>query len=99
MEVQQLLIVLVVTVILGYLLYNYTKRGYTFGEPFVSRCADFPTGLKAPLERRYVDNHTQAMGSSQSAAGLNATGRADSAANPLRDAAAYTIATPYTTQP
>jgi hypothetical protein len=99
MEVRQLIIVLVVTVILGYLLYNYTKRGYTFGEPFENRCGDFPTGLKAPLEFKYVDNHTQAMGSSQSSVGLNATGLAESAANPLRDAAAYTIATPYTTQP
>ena len=99
MEMRQLIIVLVVTVILGYLLYNYTKRGYTFGEPFVSRCADIPTGLKAPLEFKYVDDHTQAMGSSQNSPGLNATGLAHSAENPLRDSAPCTAASPYTTQP
>jgi len=96
MEMRQQIIVVVVTVILGYLLYNYMKRNR---EAFESRCADFPTGLKAPLEFKYVDDHTQAMGSSQNSAGLNATGLAHSAANPLRDSAPCTAASPYTTQP
>jgi hypothetical protein len=57
------------------------------------------TGLKAPLDRPLVLNNTQAMGSQQSGPGLNATGEAESAPNPLRDRAAATMATPYTTQP
>lgn len=57
------------------------------------------TGIKAPLDRRLVLNNTQAMGSQQNGPGLNATGEADSAPNPLRDHAPATMATPYTTQP
>ena len=57
------------------------------------------TGIQAPLDRPLVLNNTQAMGSQQNGPGLNATGEADSAPNPLRDKAAATMATPYTTQP
>ena len=57
------------------------------------------TGLGSPLDRPLVLNNTQAMGSQQNGPGLNATGEAESAPNPLRDKAALTMATPYTTQP
>ena len=57
------------------------------------------TGIKAPLDRPLVLNNTQAMGSQQNGPGLNATGEADSAPNPLRDQAPATMATPYTTLP
>jgi hypothetical protein len=57
------------------------------------------TGSKAPLYRALALNNTQAMGSQQNSPGINATGEADSAPNPIRDAAAPTMATPYTTQP
>jgi hypothetical protein len=57
------------------------------------------TGIKAPLDRPLTLNNTQAMGSQQNSPGLNATGQADSAPNPLRDIAPITMATPYTNQP
>ena len=57
------------------------------------------TGTKAPLDRPLTLNNTQAMGSQQNSPGLNATGQADSAPNPLRDIAPATMATPYTNQP
>lgn len=57
------------------------------------------TGFKAPLDRPLVLNNTQAMGSQQNGPGINATGDAESAPNPLRDRALPTMATPYTTQP
>jgi len=57
------------------------------------------TGMKAPLDRPLTVDNTQAMGSQQSGPGLNATGEAESAPNPLRDRALKTMATPYTTQP
>ena len=57
------------------------------------------TGIAAPLDRPLTLNNTQAMGSQQNSPGLNATGQADSAPNPLRDIAPATMATPYTNQP
>jgi hypothetical protein len=57
------------------------------------------TGTKAPLDRPLTLNNTQAMGSQQNSPGLNATGEAESAPNPLRDMAPATMATPYTNQP
>jgi len=57
------------------------------------------TGFGSRLDRPLVSNNTQAMGSQQNSPGLNATGEADSAPNPLRAAAPPTMATPYTTQP
>jgi len=57
------------------------------------------TGLGSPLDRPLVLNNTQAMGSQQNGPGLNATGEAESASNPLRDHTTATMATPYTTQP
>ena len=57
------------------------------------------TGIKSPLDRPLTADNTQAMGSQQSGPGINATGLAESAPNPLRDAACDTMATPYTTQP
>ena len=57
------------------------------------------TGLAATLDHRFTNNHVEANGSAQNSPGLNATGLADSAANPLRDEAPPTIATPYTEQP
>jgi len=57
------------------------------------------TGLKTRVDRPMTDNNTEANGSQQNSPGINATGLADSAANPLRDSAPPTMATPYTTQP
>jgi hypothetical protein len=57
------------------------------------------TGLKTRVDRPMTDNNTEAKGSQQNSPGINATGMADSAANPLRDDAPPTMATPYTTQP
>ena len=57
------------------------------------------TGYGSRLDRPLALNNTQAMGSQQNSPGLNATGEADSAPNPLRAQAPPTMATPYTTQP
>jgi hypothetical protein len=57
------------------------------------------TGFGAPLDRPLTQDNTQAMGSQQNSPGINATGEAESAPNPLRDGAPCTMATPYTTQP
>ncbi len=57
------------------------------------------TGLAAKLDYRFTENRVEANGSAQNSPGLNATGLADSAANPLRDAAPDTMATPFTEQP
>jgi len=57
------------------------------------------TGLASTVDHRFTNNHTEANGSAQNSPGINATGLADSAANPLRAEAPPTMATPYTTQP
>jgi hypothetical protein len=66
--------------------------------PYLSKMLGL-TGLAATLDYRFTDNHVEANGSAQNSPGLNATGLADSAANPLRDEAPPTMATPYTEQP
>jgi len=66
--------------------------------PYLSKMLGL-TGLAATLDYRFTNNHVEANGSAQNSPGLNATGLADSAANPLRDEAPPTIATPYTEQP
>ena len=57
------------------------------------------TGLQKKVDHRMTDNNTEAKGSQQNSPGDNATGKGESAANPLRDGAPATAATPYTTQP
>jgi len=57
------------------------------------------TGKGARLDRPLTQDNTQAMGSQQNSPGINATGKAESAPNPLRDKAPHTMATPYTEQP
>ena len=57
------------------------------------------TGLKKKVDHRMTDNNTEAQGSQQNSPGDNATGKGESAENPLRDEAPRTMATPYTTQP
>jgi hypothetical protein len=68
-----------------------------FMEGFYSK--SILTGKAAPLDKPLTLNNTQAMGSQQNSPGLNATGMAESAPNPLRDTAPATMATPYTLQP
>ena len=77
------------------------------GKPLVEMFESVPylsgllglTGLAATLDHRFTDNRTEANGSAQNSPGINATGLADSAANPIRDEAPETMATPYTEQP
>ena len=77
------------------------------GRPLLEMFNDVPyltgllglTGLAATVDHRFTDNNTEAKGSAQNSPGINATGLADSAPNPIRDNAPDTIATPYTEQP
>lgn len=77
------------------------------GKPLVELFQDVPyltgllglTGLAATVDHRFTDDHTEAKGSAQNSPGINATGLADSAPNPIRDNAPETMATPYTEQP
>jgi hypothetical protein len=80
-----------VAILVGYCIYVLVKRSIDgFGNyTGINKRVDYPT----------AHNNTEAMGSQQNSPGLNATGLAESADNPLRDAAPVTMATPYTTQP
>ncbi len=80
-----------VAIIVGYCIYVLVKRQIdAFGNyTGINKRVDYPT----------THNNTEAKGSQQNSPGLNATGLAESASNPLRDAAPVTMATPYTTQP
>jgi len=71
---------------------------YTLASRYTDGFSNF-TGLKKTVDHRMTDNNTEAKGSQQNSPGDNATGLGESAANPLRDAAPATAATPYTTQP
>uniref|UniRef100_A0A6C0K4K1 Uncharacterized protein n=1 Tax=viral metagenome TaxID=1070528 RepID=A0A6C0K4K1_9ZZZZ len=80
-----------VIILVGYCIYVLIKRSIDgFGNyTGINKRVDYPT----------THNNTEAKGSQQNSPGLNATGMAESADNPLRDAAPVTMATPYTTQP
>ena len=94
-----------VILFLVYILAN--GAAFLTGKPLIEMFESIPylsgllglTGLASKLDYRFTDNHVEANGSAQNSPGLNATGLADSAANPLRDEAPPTIATPYTEQP
>lgn len=71
---------------------------YTLVSRYTDGFSNF-TGLKKQVNHQMTDNNTEAKGSQQNSPGINATGLAESASNPLRDTAPDTAATPYTTQP
>ena len=71
---------------------------YTLASRYTDGFSNY-TGIKQKVDHRMTDNNTEAKGSQQNSPGDNATGLGESAANPLRDAAPVTAATPYTTQP
>ena len=83
--------IVLLIVYIAYHLLPRVREGFFGSKPL--------TGMGATLDRPLTVDNTQAMGSQQSGPGLNATGEAESAPNPLRDRALKTMATPYTTQP
>jgi len=87
----QIGIAVAVTAIVLYGLYTLISRSTDGFSNF--------TGLKEKVDHRMTDNNTEAKGSQQNSPGDNATGKGESAENPLRDEAPRTMATPYTTQP
>jgi hypothetical protein len=94
MSISQIAVSGAIILLVLYIAYHFVPR---FMEGFSTYSK--LTGKGAPLDRPLTLNNTQAMGSQQSSPGLNATGQAESAPNPLRDIAPPTMATPYTNQP
>jgi len=95
MSISQITVSGAIILLILYIAYHFVPR---FIEGFNNTYSAL-TGKAAPLDRPLTLNNTQAMGSQQSSPGLNATGQAESAPNPLRDIAPATMATPYTNQP